>query len=267
MTAMRKNLATTTVAEMTAEAVDSEAAKLVAVRLVGLVRGPAELPVAEVVSVAEVVMVTVGVRVVRVVTIAGDRVVMMELRVASGSRVVRVVMSAGARAVTIAVVTVGVRVVMMVLRVVNGSRVVRVVTIAGARVVSGSRVVRVVIIAGGRVATIAVETVVVPAATIGGSSMTRRRTLRNNVGPKCSPARVRANTAKTNRLLTARTVPSMSWTKVRFEESDSTLRNKYQQNVVLLAIGEAHRFPRPQRSKSRWRARSARRSVIVASTT
>lgn len=205
---------------MTAEAVDSEAAKLVAVRLVGLVRGPAELPVAEVVSVAEVVrviaavMVTVGVRVVRVVTIAGDRVVMMVLRVVSGSRVVRVVMSAGVR-----------------------------------------------------VATIAVETVGVPAATIGGSSMTRRRTLRNNVGPKCSPARVRANTAKTNRLLTARTVPSMSWTKVRFEESDSTLRNKNQQNVVLLAIGEAHRFPRPQRSKSRWRARFARRSVIVASTT
>lgn len=205
---------------MTAEAVDSEAAKLVAVRLVGLVRGPAELPVAEVVSVAEVVrviaavMVTVGVRVVRVVTIAGDRVVMMVLRVVSGSRVVRVVM-----------------------------------------------------IAGGRVATIAVETVVVPAATIGGSSMTRRRTLRNNVGPKCSPARVRANTAKTNRLLTARTVPSMWWTKVRFEESDSTLRNQNQQNVVLLAIGEAHRFPRPQRSKSRWRARFARRSVIVASTT
>ena len=229
---------------MTAEAVDSEAAKLVAVRLVGLVRGPAELPVAEVVSVAEVVrviaavMVTVGVRVVRVVTIAGDRVVMMVLRVASGSRVVRVVMSAGVRVVMIVVVTVGVRVVMMVLRVVNGSRVVRVVTIAGARV-----------------------------ATIGGSSMTRRRTLRNNVGPKCSPARVRANTAKTNRLLTARTVPSMSWTKVRFEESDSTLRNQNQQNVVLLAIGEAHRFPRPQRSKSRWRARFARRSVIVASTT
>lgn len=194
---------------MTAEAVDSEAAKLVAVRLVGLVRGPAELPVAEVVSVAEVV------------------------------RVIAAVM-----------VTVGVRVVMMVLR-----------------VVSGSRVARVVMIAGVRVATIAVETVGVPAATIGGSSMTRRRTLRNNVGPKCSPARVRANTAKTNRLLTARTVPSMWWTKVRFEESDSTLRNKNQQNVVLLAIGEAHRFPRPQRSKSRWRARFARRSVIVASTT
>ena len=108
MTATRKNLATTTVAEMTAEAVDSEAAKLVAVRLVGLVRGPAELPVVEVVLVAEVVMViaavmvTVGVRVVRVVTIAGDRVVMMALRVVSGSRVVRVVMIAGVRVVMVA---------------------------------------------------------------------------------------------------------------------------------------------------------------------
>lgn len=187
----------------------SAAAKLVAVRLVGLVRGPAEVLVVEVVSVAEVVM-----------------------------------------AIAAVTVTVGVRVVMMVLR-----------------VVSGSRVVRVVMIAGVRDATIAVETVGVPAATIGGSSMTRRRMLRNNVGRKSSPARVRANTAKTNRLLTARTVPSMWWTKVRFEESDSTLRNKNQQNVVLLAIGEAHRFPRPQRSKSRWRARFARRSVIVASTT
>jgi len=247
---------------MTAEAVDSEAAKLVAVRLVGLVRGPAELLVGEVASVAEVVTAIAAVTVT-----VGGRVVMMVLHVVSGSRVARVVTSAGVRVATIAVVTVGGRVVMMVLRVVSGSRVARVVTIAGARVVSGSRVVRVVMIAGGRVATIAVETVVVPAATIGGSSMTRRRTLRNNVGPKCSPARVRANTAKTNRLLTARTVPSMSWTKVRFEESDSTLRNKNQQNVVLLAIGEAHRFPRPQRSKSRWRARFARRSVIVASTT
>ena len=218
---------------MTAEAVDFAAAKVVAVRLVGLVRGPAELPVAEVVSVAEVVMVIAAVMV-----IVGVRVVTMVLRVVSGSRVARVVTIAGAHAVTIAVVTVGGRVVMMVLRVVSGSRVARVVMIAGVR-----------------------------AATIDGSSITRRRTLRNSVGPKCSPARVRANTAKTNRLLTARTVPSMWWTKVRFEESDSTLRNINQQSVVLLAIGEAHRFPRPQRSKSRWRARSARRSVIVASTT
>ena len=218
---------------MTAEAVDFAAAKVVAVRLVGLVRGPAELPVAEVVSVAEVVMVIAAV----MVTVEG-RVAMMVLRVVSGSRVVRVVMIAGARVATIAVVTGVVRAVMMVRRVVSGSRVVRVVMIAGVRV-----------------------------ATIGGSSMTRQKTQRNNVGPKCSPARVRASTAKTSRLLTAKTVPSMWWTRVRFEESDSTLQRQSPQNVVLLAIGEVHRSPRPQRSKSRWRAKFARRSVIVASTT
>jgi len=72
--------------------VASAAAKLVAVRLVGLVRGPAELLVGEVASVAEVVTAIAAVTVT-----VGGRVVMMVLHVVSGSRVARVVTSAGVR--------------------------------------------------------------------------------------------------------------------------------------------------------------------------
>jgi hypothetical protein len=223
-----------------------------------------------------------GSRVVRVVMIAGVRVVrvgVMVRRVGSGSRVVRVVMIAGARVVRVRVARVGV----MVRRVVSGSRVVRVVMIAGVRVVrvvmiagvrvvrvgvmvrrvvSGSRVVRVVMIAGVRVVMVArrVGTIVV---------RTFHKLRPSVVVPRCLREKVRGSTGRTNRLAIVPIVKSASSMKAPFGAASSMPTNVHVETVpgasrAVMASKMGRCFQHHLHYRNPWQVKFDARSVIVA---
>ena len=247
--------------------------------MVDLVAGRAGVEVAELVAAeaGDVLAIVVMIGVVRVVKAAMTgvgRVVMIEVktgvgRVGSGSRVVMTAVR-GVRAATTGEVRVGsgsrvVRFVMIAVvsgvgRVGSGSRVVkvgmnvvvRVVTIVVGRVVSGSRVARaamtgVVHVAMGKVMTAVRDSVMI--ATM------RQSQRRSSVAQRCSRVRVRASTAKTNGLPTAKIGMSVSSTRARFVASAFGVASPSARSAGRGGIEVARRSQHRLRLRIPWRGK------------